>query len=111
MIALNCVGRLSKIYNNVAAETFGVVDRFHSICAKLLGQKACFQTLTDTSMQLSGDSLEKCMGVVLEQEMKSGSLDKAEVERMTQFMMGQLDTAQEGFVTLPEYLIACNSSE
>jgi len=116
MISLYVVGRLSKIYRAVAIEEFNLVDRFHCVCARLLGYKACFDTLSEdpgagSERELSMETLEKNLNAVVQEEKQAGVLNDEEVDNFAAFMMNQLDTHETNKICLQEFLHACNSEE
>lgn len=110
-IAMYAVGRLSKVYSALAVENFAIVDRFHCVCARLLGYKSSFNMLTNGTMMLSADDLDANLQDVLKSEIDSGVLNKEEIDKLSKFMYGEMDAGGDGHIALGEYLRACNNNE
>jgi len=112
-MATNCVGRLSKIYGAVAVESFNIVERFHGLCARLLGHKMSYEALTagKGKATLKQEGLLDNLTEVLEDEIKAGTLQENEIEKMAFFLMDQMDLAGNDCVSLQEFLAASNNNE
>merc|ERR1712032_1744077 len=108
-IALFFVGGLSRIYTSVACETFDLVKRLHCVCARLLGYKEWFHSLTEQKDKLREEALKSNMIEVLQEEQNSGVLCEDEINMLSSYMFAQLDTDKKGAVELLEFLRACNS--
>jgi len=114
LLATKAVGRLSKIYTAVAVESFSIVDRFHGLAARLLGHKMSYEQLTKEGKDKGGmkeETLLENLTEVLAEEKKSGTLQDAEIQTMSKFLMAQMDTAQRGHISLQEFLQARNNTE
>jgi len=113
VLATKCVGRLSKIYTAVAVESFSIVDRFHGLCARLLGHKMSYEAITagKGNSPMKQETLLANLTEVLADEAKAGILCESEIQKMSHFLMAQMDTAGTDSISLQEFLQASNNNE
>lgn len=107
LVALYAVGRLSKIYAATATERFGIVDRLHCVCARILGWKKTYDLMTEGSGKLTADDLQKELQTILKDE---EGLQPEEIDKMAKIVTLELGK-DTGSVTLQSYLEACSQNE
>merc|ERR1711924_175576 len=119
VIALFCVGLLSKIYYATASQRININDEFHGVCARIMSNAASFRDLAKQKegngkteeCGLTFDLITEHMRTGFAKQLEDKTLSEKELTKITRLIMNGLDPSRDGEIDVGEFVAACASNE